>query len=266
MPFATASDGCKIYCEISGRGEPLLLVMGQGADHRGWASLVPSLASEYQVIVFDHRGTGTSDKPNQPYSTRGFADDAIAVLDYFGIEQAHVFGISMGGRVGQWLAIDYPERVAALMLGCTTPGNAHGVARPADVDAMMRSGNIQKMLDEMVSPQWRESHPEFLQSWQQQDNPIPPFAQQLHYQASEQHNSWDDLPRITAPTLIIHGSDDRINVPANADLLEKRIAGARKHIIRGARHLFYYEFEEQTVAAIKNFLQLYPIKNKPVDR
>ena len=92
------------------------------------------------TIVYDHRGTGQSDKPKSPpYSTRQFAADAIAILDEIGVERAHIYGISMGGRIGQWLAIDYPTRVGALILGCTTPGNAHGVVRPADVDQKMQA-------------------------------------------------------------------------------------------------------------------------------
>lgn len=135
MPFAVTLDGVRLYYETMGTGDPLLLVMGQAGDHHGWDFVRGDFAKQYQVIVYDHRGTGQSDKPKQPpYSTRGFAQDAIAILDHLGIARAHAYGISMGGRICQWLGIDYPERLGALVLGCTTPGNAHGVRRPPEVD------------------------------------------------------------------------------------------------------------------------------------
>jgi pimeloyl-ACP methyl ester carboxylesterase len=112
MPFAVAPDGVKLYYEVVGAGEPFLLVSGQGSDHHGWDEVREDFAERYQSIVYDHRGTGQSDKPEEPpYSTRGFAQDAVAVLDHLGITRAHIYGVSMDGRICQWLAIDYPERV-----------------------------------------------------------------------------------------------------------------------------------------------------------
>src|SRR4051812_10351028 len=127
MPFAIARDGARISYDASGAGPPLLLVAGQASDRSLWSYVRDDFAAHHRVIVFDHRGTGESDQPEDaPYSTRGFANDAVAVLDAAGVARAHVYGISMGGRIGQWLAIDHAARVGALVLGCTTPGNAHG--------------------------------------------------------------------------------------------------------------------------------------------
>jgi pimeloyl-ACP methyl ester carboxylesterase len=103
MPYATASDGTRLSYEVLGAGPPLLLVSGQASDRTVWDSVRGDFAARHQVIVFDHRGTGDSDKPEAPYSTRGFAGDAIAVLDAAGIGRAHAYGISMGGRICQWL-------------------------------------------------------------------------------------------------------------------------------------------------------------------
>ncbi len=141
MPFAGAPDGARIYYETQGRGEPLLLIMGRGSDHFGWGPIASDFAARWQVIVYDQRGTGQSAKPHSPpYSLHGFAQDALAVLDDLGLARAHIYGISMGGRIAQWLGIDSPARVGALVLGCTTPGDAHGVARVASASAAMASG------------------------------------------------------------------------------------------------------------------------------
>ena len=208
MPFAITSDGIRLYYETLGSGEPLMFVNGQAGDHHDWDVIRDDFAAKYRVIVFDTRGTGQSDKPESPpYSTRGFAQDAIAVLDELGIQRAYAYGLSMGGRICQWLGIDYPNRIGALVLAATTPGNAHGVRRPADVDAALSSGDIVKLTDALVSPEWAADHPEFLAFIAHKANyPIPEYAQQLHYQASEVHDSWDLLPTITVPTLVIHGT------------------------------------------------------------
>src|SRR5687768_2604867 len=188
MPFAKCND-VSLYYEVHGSGEPLLLVMGQGSDHHGWDRVRDDFAAHHQVIVFDHRGTGQSDKPREPeYSTRGFAADAVALLDFLGIERAHAYGISMGGRICQWLGIDHGGRVGALVLGCTTPGNAHGVRRPAEVDAKMANRPsspeeaVAFLAEQMVTPAYLEAHPEYREYLlTRARNPIPAYAQRLHY-------------------------------------------------------------------------------------
>src|SRR4051812_33556117 len=108
MPYATVSDGVRLYYEERGKGEPLVLISGQGSDHTTWDMVRYDFARKYRTITFDHRGTGLSDKPTEPpYTTRGFAADIIALLDYLKIERALFYGVSMGGRIGQWLGIDY---------------------------------------------------------------------------------------------------------------------------------------------------------------
>ncbi len=166
MPYATAHDGVRLYYEELGSGEPLLLIMGQGGDHTGWDGVRDDFAARFRVIVYDHRGTGQSDKPEAPpYTTRGFADDAVAILDQLGIARAHAYGISMGGRIGQWLGGAYPNRLGALVLGCTTPGNALGVPRPPEVDAAMANPpadpeeRFAALMHAMYSPAWPAKNP-----------------------------------------------------------------------------------------------------------
>jgi alpha/beta hydrolase fold len=146
MPFATALD-VRLYYEELGSGEPLLLIYGQGGDHTGWDGVRDDFADSYRIIVFDHRGTGLSDKPEAPSSTtRGFADDAVAILDNLSIPRAHAYDVSMGGRIGQWLGIpsgplgrpragvhhawQCPRREAATGGGCR-PGEPDGHRRGA---------------------------------------------------------------------------------------------------------------------------------------
>ncbi|HEY6540569.1 MAG TPA: alpha/beta fold hydrolase [Ktedonobacteraceae bacterium] len=260
MPYATASDGVRLYYEEIGQGEPLLLINGQGGDHTGWDGVRDDFAARYHVIVFDHRGTGQSDKPTEPpYSTRGFAQDVISILDHLNIPRAHAYGISMGGRICQWLGIEHADHVGALVLGCTTPGNAHGVRRPAEVDAVMANRPadpreaMTTMLNTIYTPDWIAAHPEVITQALQTPQ-IPAYAQRLHYLASEGHDSWDLLPTIKAPTLVIHGSDDRVNPTANAYLLAERIPGAELYIVEGGRHGYFVEFREEASRVVNDFL------------
>lgn len=257
MPFAMAPDGVQLYFESIGAGEPLLLISGQGNDHRGWKLVRNDFAERYQVIVYDHRGTGASGKPESPaYSTRGFATDAIAILDHLQLQRAHVYGVSMGGRICQWLGIDHPTRVGALVMGCTTPGNAHGVRRPAHVDALMKTGEPARLLELLVSESWAKANHEFLVQLAAAaiQHPVPTYAKKLHYRASEAHDAWDLLPSIKSPTLLLHGSEDQVNLPVNSTLLLERIASARLQVIEGARHAYFWEFRGQASRAVLEFL------------
>src|SRR5262245_26968935 len=121
MPYAE-TNGTRIYWEEHGQGEPLLLIMGLGYSLEMWHRSLAVLAGGYRTIVFDNRGVGRSDVPPGPYPIATMAADAAAVMDAVGIQRAYVFGISMGGMIAQELALQQPQRVLSLILGCTHCG------------------------------------------------------------------------------------------------------------------------------------------------
>ncbi len=260
MPYSIAPDGVHIYFEFEGSGEPLLLIAGQSNDHYLWNLVRGDFAKHYQVIVYDQRGTGLSDKPEQPpYSTRGFARDAIAVLDHLGIQRAHVYGVSMGGAIGQWLGIDHAGRLGALVLACSTAGVAHGVRRSAEMQALLDNRDSSKVLATFFAsclalPQF------FLTMRESLKNPMPAYAEQLHAQASQEHDAWDWLPAITAPTLILHGSEDQVTPAANAQLLAGRIPQAELYLVRRGRHMFFLEFRKEVNRVVMHFLARHSLK------
>src|SRR2546425_3248297 len=112
-------NGIQIFYEEAGRGEPLILIMGFGADHLAWAFQVRALAARYRVVTFDNRGAGQSDAPEPPYTIHTMADDTAGLMDALGLESAHVVGASMGGMIAQELALAHPARVRSVHLACT---------------------------------------------------------------------------------------------------------------------------------------------------
>lgn len=258
MPYARAADDVALYYEEHGAGaEVLLLLAGQANHHGWWDSVRGDFSSSYRTVVLDWRGTGRSDKPDDDsYTIRGFASDALAVLDDLAIERAHVYGTSMGGRVAQWIAAENPERVDRLVLGCTSPGGAHGIERGAAVNRSLtqpdRDAAYRALLELMYTPAWLATRPGPYGTTG--DSAMPSHARRGHLQASRRHDSWDVLPSITAPTLVVHGTDDVFNPAANAPLLAERIPDARVELIDGARHAYFEEFSDVATPLVLGFL------------
>jgi pimeloyl-ACP methyl ester carboxylesterase len=254
---AVAADGTAIAYQSAGSGRPLVLLAGQANNHRWWDGARGAFEDAgYRTITLDWRGVGDSDKPDEPYTTRGFAADVIAVLDDLGIAKAHVYGTSMGGRVAQWVAADFPERVEDLVLGCTSPGGPHAVERDKTVRQTLTQADREAadrfLLELMYTPRWLATHqgPYYVIG----DPDMPAYARGRHLTASAKHDAWDVLPTIGAPTLVIHGTGDVFNPAQNAPLIADRIPGARKVMIEGARHAYFDEFRAFAGALVVDFL------------
>src|ERR1044072_3098014 len=127
------NEGVRIYWTEQGKGEPLLMIMGLGYSHDMWNRAAPVLAERYHIIMFDNRGVGRSDVPPGPYPIATMAADARAVLDAAGIDRAPVFGLSMGGLIAQEFTLQNPQRVGALVLGCTTCGGPKATPAASEV-------------------------------------------------------------------------------------------------------------------------------------
>lgn len=257
MPYALADDGTRIAYEVQGSGPPLVLLAGQANNRHWWGGVIADFQGSHSTVALDNRGTGESDKPDVPYDTRLFAYDVLAVLDDLGIERADVYGTSMGGRMAQWLAAEQPHRVRSLVLGCTTPGGVHAVERDNDVRRALAAKDPDAAraarLDLMFSPAWLAAHPDG-PFHTLGDPDMPAFARARHLTASNRHDAWDVLPKITAPTLVIHGTDDRIAPVVNAHLLAERIPDATLELLPGARHAYFEEFRSTASARVLDFL------------
>ena len=269
MPNVRAGE-LNLYCESHGSGEPLLMIMGLGGSALAWSpELIEDLARSYRVLVFDNRGTGRSDKPDVDYSIDAMAADAAGLLDALGIGRAHIFGVSMGGMIAQEFALHYPERVQTLTLGCTMAGGKNAVAATPEAMAVLSAPRNGLSDADLIRRSWPISYTQsYLQSHRADleaeivrllTHPTPAFAYKRQLAATFKFNTYDRLPRIAAPTLVITGADDALLPAANSRILAERIPGAQLRFIPDAGHLFFNQARAEFVAALVPFLKAHPM-------
>jgi 3-oxoadipate enol-lactonase len=256
--------GVRLYYEVGGvaDGPPLLLIRGLTRTIRHWGPLLDGLGATFRTIALDNRGVGRSDKPFGLYSTATMADDAAAVLAHAGIEQAAVFGISLGGAVAQELVLRHPERVSRLVLGCTRASGKDGPPAKLSTVMMLLSGlwlpearALERTTPLVVSAGFLTAHPEFVAELKQLAREYPTRRRALVGQlgAALRHDTRARLGSIRAPTLVISGDDDRLIDVACSRALARAIPGARLEILAGAGHDIPAERPEDVAALLRGF-------------
>jgi pimeloyl-ACP methyl ester carboxylesterase len=248
VPFLERPDGCRLYLEVHGRGEPLVLLEGLGGDIAGWRRNIPRLAAELRVIAFDHRGNGRSVAPDEPMTMATFVEDAVALLDHLGVERAHLYGQSFGGMVAQEVALTSPDRVRSLILACTHPGFRHAVPVRATVPK-------DRPWEALYSERFLREDPEEVAEDQRLGTPQAPRMARRQWEAMQGFDAFELLPSLRLPTLILHGTEDRTVHPDNARILAERIAGARLVLLEGAGHVYHTEQPEAADSAVMEFVR-----------
>jgi pimeloyl-ACP methyl ester carboxylesterase len=242
-----------LHWERNGSGPPVLLIMGLGLSGGAWWRTVPVLARDLAVITFDNRGVGRSRALLHAYTTEAMADDARDVLNAAGVERAHVYGISLGGMVAQQLALRHPERVQSLVLGATHSGGPQTVRPDGDVLAFLRHRLAMRHEEGAwgsvpfnYSDRARAEHPERVAEdiAQRLDHPFPLQAYRAQMWAGVLHDCSDRLDQIAAPTLVVHGRDDRMVPVENGRFLAERIPDATLVELAGTGHLYPTEAPE----------------------
>jgi pimeloyl-ACP methyl ester carboxylesterase len=247
--------------ELLGDGPPLLLIQGLGYGGRGWGPVLEALAEDFTVAAFDNRGFGASDIPPGPYSARDLAEDALAVLEAAGFDRARVVGASLGGMVAQELALAHPERIDKLVLACTTPGGVGAYPMPAATVSLMLEAPalapdvaLRKFVENAVGETASEALVEEIVAYRTA-NPPDLAGWQAQAMAGATHDAIERISAITAPTLIVHGTDDRVVDHRNAEVLAERIPNARVELLPGVGHMLTWEQPERFAALLKEFLQ-----------
>ncbi|HZS01565.1 MAG TPA: alpha/beta hydrolase [Chloroflexota bacterium] len=267
MPWAEA-NGATLYYETRGAGDPVLFLNATGWPLDVWElSCLPALAEQFQTIALDWRGVGRSTWAPGPYSTELFAEDVVGLLDALGVERAHLFAMSMGGRVAQHVALRWPERVRSQVLIATGVGRGGaGGNIPLDVALALGErgwwGYWQEHLDQeyTFTPEFRAAHPERIEALRQaiwaHRPPLALYLEQID--ARLRHNIGDRACEIAVPTLVLVSRGDRVSRASGnnfdaAHRLAAAIPGAELAIVEGGRHLFLWEVPEQVTPVVALF-------------
>ena len=263
------ANGIDIYYEVHGPTEamPLVLIAGIGYDHWVWHKMVPGFAQNFQVITFDNRGVGQTEKPPGPYTAQMLAADTAGLMRGLQIPKAAVLGHSMGGFVAQALALDYAEMVDKLILAATSFGGPHHIPVTPEAMAVLKDTTLDPVerfkrgIAVSTAPGFAESHPEIIQEWVTHtiQNPIQPAAYQAQYAVGDKLFEPEacfegKLREIDAPTLILFGEHDQVMPPGNAELLANEIQNSQIVILPNAGHFFPFETPEAAVQAVTDFL------------
>lgn len=267
MPKVRA-NGIDIYYESHGTGEPLVLIAGLGYDQWMWHRMVPGLAEHFQVIPFDNRGVGQTDKPQGPYTAQMLADDTIGLMEALGIDQAAVMGHSMGGFVAQALVLSRPDLVRKLILSATNFGGPRHIPVTQEALAVltdMEADPVERLKRGILiscAPGFGQAHPDIVEQWldYRVGNPILPEPYQAQMAIGLSLMSEDacfepKLKAVQVPTLILFGEHDKVVPPGNADLLAREIPNSTIQILPNAGHFFPMEGPDEAVAVIVEFLK-----------
>lgn len=263
MPFADVG-GARLWYEMTGDGEPVVLIGGIGAGLNGWTTQVNYLSRSFRCLSFDNRGAGQSDKPDMPYSTALFARDTLALMDAVGMVCAHVVGVSMGGAIAQEMALAAPGRVSSLALLASwahldARSRAAFTARAMAVKHLQGQALIEASLPWMYGRTYfeREAH-RIAQAGGHLRQLEPQEARSGYLRQNEACLSHDTRLRLgvlAIPTLVVTGDED-IFVPAgHSEQLAALIPGAELTVLRECGHGLRVEAPDQVNAVLEQFLR-----------
>lgn len=258
-----AANGIDIYYELHGEGPLLILIGGLGTDHSFWNPHIKSFTKDYQVLIYDNRGSGQTTCPLVPYTIDTMADDLAALIDALGFDQGDVIGSSMGAAIATSYAANYPEKIDKLII-CSLFGRLNERARlffDAAIAAYEEIQNPEKYYN-LIAP-WLYS-PNFFDLPQNisaiafdSNYPyIQPFdGLKGQYSALKSYNYIAKLPQIQCETLILAGEKDALSPQEDALKMARTMSLASLFVFDSAGHLFNYEAPHTFSKLALEFLQ-----------
>ena len=234
-----------------------------GCDRSMWDALAETLAADCRVVAYDHRGHGVSDAPAGPYTLAQLADDAAALVREVADGPVVFIGLSMGGMVGQELALRHPGLVKALVIAnsCAGYDEAGRAAWSARVDLVRTQGMA--AVAEMAMPRWfgetfRAAHPATVDRWRRRVASTHPGGYVATCEALRGMDTTARLGTLRLPVLVIAGELDPGTPVAMSEALVRGIPDARLAVLDGASHLSVLERPEAFAACVTDFLQKVP--------
>jgi pimeloyl-ACP methyl ester carboxylesterase len=267
MPFLDLKDTA-LYYEVHGRGQPMVFLSETACDGEIWKLYqVPEFSRDYRVILHDYRGTGRSGRPSIDYTTKMFCDDLVALMDHLQAEQAVVVGHSMGGRIAQLLAFEYPRKLKKLILASTGASFPKTKGLPLKICKEMIEWGYEKYVrDHSIlvgfTDEFGKKHPERVEKYLKvrMSNLAPVEFYLRHLLARQSHDTTDRLKEIRVPTLILVGEDDRnitsdLNHRTSSEILAQGIPNSKLVVLAGERHSYFFANPEEAHKVMREFLK-----------
>lgn len=253
-------DGVGLNYELTGSGPTIALTHGIGGTGADFAPVVDGLSRRFQVLTWDVRGFGASDRPAEGYSIARFAADLAGLLDHIGVDKAVIMGTSMGGTITQRFILDFPEKTAAAVI-MSTSSQVNERARDMwfrQADAIEQEGMaawVRRSRPPEQTDEYLAQHPEVREAEERRirNNPDGRVYAQVA-RAVADYNYTEDLKSVRIPTLVLVGSEDKQTPPGGSVIISRAIPDAELHILEGFGHGLPRETPDQVVNLVTTFL------------
>jgi pimeloyl-ACP methyl ester carboxylesterase len=241
-----------LYYEIAGEGPPLFLINGIAADTRQWEPLVSRLKTSFQVVSYDMRCAGRSDKPDLPFSIEDIADEAYALIRHLRYDKFYMLGFSMGGMAAMSLAHRHPDIIRKIFLVATTPSLKRPHPFSDEMMKMFRRTDVSPALltqvyESIFGSKYREivSADDYISLRMNDDNPQPAFAYLQQIRALESCDLCEKVRKISVPAVVIVGDEDKIIPPENSLWLNSHLINSKLYTFEGIGHMIPVEAPDQ---------------------
>ncbi|QIW09351.1 alpha/beta hydrolase [Francisella sp. LA112445] len=263
MPKVRIND-INMYYEERGCGHPIVLVGGFGADNKAWGEFANKLTLDYRVIVFDNRGVGQTDCPDEPYSIAQMAQDVKSLCDYLKIEKTIVIGSSMGGFIVQQLMYDYPKLCEkAIILNSAIKTSRHYSVFMQAFYKVLAAGVLEPQIVTRLFLPWVYSD-DFLRSDLKVEklvelvitNPHPFSLIGFKNQrcAVEGFNSSKWIAKVEVPTLVVAGEKDIVFYESDVRRLSELLRNSEYYKFRNTGHLPHIERPNELLNVVTDFI------------
>jgi 3-oxoadipate enol-lactonase len=251
----------RIHYRVDGPASAPLLVLSNslGTDLGVWSRNAPHWAGAFRLLRYDHRGHGGSEMPAEAFGVEDLGRDVVSLLDRLAIERASFCGLSLGGAVGQWLAVNEPGRIDRLVLACTSPRfgePTQWLERARRVRAEGLAAIADSVVGRWFTPRLVEHDPATVAAFRKRLLATPDEAYAATCEALARWDYRAHVREIEAPTLVIVGADDPVTPPPDVELLADGIPDARLVVLPDAAHLANVEQPDAFAAAVSEHLML----------
>lgn len=256
--YAT-TNGISTFYERSGAGSPVVLIHALGSSARAWDPVVESLSARHDVIAYDWRGHGRSEKAVGDYTLPLLAADLVGLLSELRIERACVAGVAVGAMIALQTTLDYPDRVGELILaeGCSEISDAaaqYTVERAARVEREGMRAAVDMTIERAFAPAFTQEHPKVIHEFRGDFLANDPHGYASASRVVVGLNLTHRLSEVRCPTLLMVGELDRLLPPSASILIHERIPGSRLEILPGVGHFSSIEAPELFSQTLLGFL------------